>query len=105
MRRVLVDLVRAQRTQKRGAQAPMVELDSTIAAPAGEAVDLIALDRALDGLAAIDPRKVRVVELRYFAGLTVEETAKVLDVSLDTVARDWRMARTWLARELRGERC
>lgn len=102
MRRVLVDLARAQSTVKRGELAPKVELDSTIAAPSGDPVDLIALDTALEKLAAIDPRKVRVVELRYFAGLTVEETAEVLKVSLDTVARDWRMARTWLARELRS---
>jgi RNA polymerase sigma-70 factor, ECF subfamily len=102
MRRVLVDLARAQSTAKRGARPAMVELDSNIATPAQEPVDLIALDEALDRLAAIDPRKVRVVELRYFAGLTVDETAQALDVSLDTVARDWRMARTWLARELRS---
>ena len=61
---------------------------------------LIALDQALEGLAALDPRKVQVVELKFFAGLTVEETAEVLNVSPDTVARDWRMARTWLLREL-----
>ena len=102
MRRVLVDLARAQNTVKRGERPPMVELDSTIADRAREPVDLIALDVALGRLAAIDPRKVRVIELRYFAGLTVEETAQTLKVSLDTVARDWRMARTWLARELRG---
>ena len=64
------------------------------------ALDLVALDEALDGLAAIDPRKVRVIELRFFAGLTVAETAQILNVSPDTVARDWRMARTWLLREL-----
>jgi len=104
MRRVIVDMARAQNAVKRGERPPMVELDSNIAARSGEPLDLIALDQALDGLAAIDPRKVRVVELRYFAGLSVEETAQVLDVSLDTVARDWRMARTWLARELRGQR-
>ena len=102
MRRVLVDLARAQNTAKRGARPPIVELDSNIAAPVEEPVNLIALDQALESLAAIDPRKVRVVELRYFAGLTVEETAEVLNVSLDTVARDWRMARTWLARALQS---
>jgi RNA polymerase sigma factor (TIGR02999 family) len=101
MRRVLVDLVRGKHTVKRGEGAEMVPLDSSVAAATGEPLDLIALDTALDALAAVDPRKVRVVELRYFAGLTVEETAQVLNVSLDTVARDWRMARTWLARELR----
>jgi RNA polymerase sigma factor (sigma-70 family) len=63
-------------------------------------LDLVALDAALDKLATLDARKVQVIELRFFAGLTVEETAQVLDVSPDTVARDWRMARTWLLREL-----
>ena len=73
-----------------------------IAAPEPEhaPLDLIALDDALDALGAIDPRKVRVVELRFFAGLSVEETAAVLEVSPDTVARDWRMARSWLLKQL-----
>ena len=75
-------------------------LDSGIAAGGLQPVDLIALDEALEGLAALDPRKVQVVELKFFADLTVEETAEVLNVSPDTVARDWRMARTWLLREL-----
>jgi RNA polymerase sigma factor (TIGR02999 family) len=100
MRRVLVDLVRAQGTTRRGAGADHVSLPSDVAAQASALVDLIAIDEALNALATIDPRKVRVVELRFFAGLTVEETAQVLDVSPDTVARDWRMARTWLMREL-----
>ena len=100
MRRVLVDLVRAHATQKRGSQAVHVPLDSGIAAGGLLPVDLIALDEALEGLAALDPRKVQVVELKFFADLTVEETAEVLNVSPDTVARDWRMARTWLLREL-----
>lgn len=102
MRRVLVDLVRGKRTVKRGEGAEVVSLDSNVAAATREPLDLIALDTALEALAAVDPRKVQVVELRYFAGLTVEETAQVLNVSLDTVARDWRMARTWLARQLRA---
>lgn len=67
-------------------------------------MDLIALDRALESLATLDARKVQVVELKFFAGLTVEETADVLNVSPDTVARDWRMARTWLLRELSSTR-
>jgi RNA polymerase sigma factor (TIGR02999 family) len=103
MRRVLVDFARSRNTIKRGEQPLMVELDSTIAARAEAPIDLVALDQALERLAAIDARKVRVIELRYFAGLSVDETAQVLKVSLDTVARDWRMARTWLARELRGQ--
>jgi len=100
MRRVLVDLARARGSEKRGAHAAHVPIDSGLAVAGPSPVDLIALDEALDSLAAIDIRKVRVIELRFFAGLTVEETAHVLDVSADTVARDWRMARTWLLREL-----
>jgi RNA polymerase sigma factor (TIGR02999 family) len=101
MRRLLVELVREHGAAKRGAGAIHVPLDSDVPAGDPPLVDLIALDRALDGLAELDARKVQVVELKFFAGLTVEETAKVLDVSPDTVARDWRMARTWLLRELR----
>jgi RNA polymerase sigma factor (TIGR02999 family) len=100
MRRVLVDLARAHGSTKRGAGADHVSLESGIAAQGPSLADLIAVDEALDALGTIDPRKVQVVELRFFAGLTVEETAHVLDVSPDTVARDWRMARTWLLRQL-----
>jgi RNA polymerase sigma factor (TIGR02999 family) len=100
MRRVLVDIARAQGSAKRGDRAVHVPLDSGVAAAGPPPLDLIALDEALHSLAAIDPRKVQVIELRFFAGLTVEETAEVLDVSPDTIARDWRMARTWLLREL-----
>jgi RNA polymerase sigma factor (TIGR02999 family) len=100
MRQVLVDLVRAQTTTKRGSGAVHLPLDSSLAAGGPPPVDLIALDQALETLATFDERKVRVIELRFFSGLTVEETAQVLDVSADTVARDWRMARTWLMRQL-----
>lgn len=100
MRRVLVDLARAQQSAKRGARADHVPLESGLAVAGPSPVDLIALDEAMEALAKLDVRKVRVIELRFFAGLTVEETAHVLDVSPDTVARDWRMARTWLLREL-----
>jgi RNA polymerase sigma-70 factor (ECF subfamily) len=100
MRQVLVDLVRAQASAKRGAHAVHLPLDSGLAAGGPPPVDLIALDQALDTLATFDARKVRVIELRFFSGLTVEETAQVLDVSADTVARDWRLARTWLLRQL-----
>src|SRR5262245_26353580 len=93
MRRVLVDGARARETAKRGARAAHVPLDSSVDAGAPSPVDLIALDQALERLAIFDPRKVQVVELRFFGGLTVEETAGVLDVAPDTVARDWRMAR------------
>jgi RNA polymerase sigma factor (sigma-70 family) len=75
-------------------------LDSNLAGVAPDVVDLLALDQALERLAALDQRRVHVVELRYFGGLTVGETAQVLQVSADTVARDWRLARTWLRREL-----
>ncbi len=102
MRRVLVDLARAKASAKRGGRPERVTLDVNIeaAAPEYAPLDLIALNDALDALGAIDPRKVRVVELRFFAGLSVEETAAVLDVSPDTVARDWRMARSWLLQQL-----
>jgi RNA polymerase sigma factor (TIGR02999 family) len=102
MRRVLVDLARARGSAKRGARADHLPVDSGLAVAGPSPVDLIALDEALDALGTIDARKVRVIELRFFAGLTVEETADVLNVSPDTVARDWRMARTWLLRELDG---
>jgi RNA polymerase sigma factor (TIGR02999 family) len=100
MRRVLVDLVRAKATAKRGARAEPALLDSGIVAEGASVVDLIALDEALETLATFDARKVRVIELRFFAGLTVEETAEVLNVAPDTVARDWRLARTWLLHKL-----
>jgi RNA polymerase sigma-70 factor, ECF subfamily len=102
MRRVLVDLARAKTSVKRGGRQAHVTLDENIAAPGPEhaVLDLVALDGALDALGAIDARKVRVVELRFFAGLSVEETAAVLVVSPDTVARDWRMARSWLLKHL-----
>jgi RNA polymerase sigma factor (TIGR02999 family) len=101
MRRVLVDLVRAKTTAKRGARAEPVLLESDVVAAEGPSlVDLIALDEALENLATFDARKVRVIELRFFAGLTVEETAEVLEVAPDTVARDWRLARAWLLQEL-----
>jgi RNA polymerase sigma factor (TIGR02999 family) len=100
MRRVLVDLARARGSAKRGAGAVHVPLESDMAAGVPPLVDLVALDEALEKLAAFDPRKVRVIELRFFAGLTVQEAAQVLNVSPDTVARDWHMARTWLLREL-----
>ena len=100
MRRVLVDLVRAKATDKRGARAERAALDSGIVAQGASVVDLIALDEAMEKLATFDARKVRVIELRFFAGLTVEEAAEVLDVAPDTVARDWRLARSWLLQEL-----
>lgn len=100
MRRVLVDLVREKAAAKRGARPEAVPLEFDIVAEGPSLVDLIALDQALETLSTFDARKVRVIELRFFAGLTVDETAEVLEVAPDTVARDWRLARTWLLQEL-----
>jgi RNA polymerase sigma-70 factor, ECF subfamily len=104
MRRVLVDHARSRGYVKRGGDAQRVSLhEATLVAPE-RSVDLLALDRALDRLAALDPRRSQVVELRYFGGLSVEETARVLNVSAETIKRDWRLAKLWLLRELTGER-
>jgi RNA polymerase sigma-70 factor, ECF subfamily len=102
MRRVLVDYARANMRAKRGGEAKRITLagiDLAVAEPALNP-DVIALDAALDKLAAIDPRRSRVVELRFFGGLSVEETAHVLQVAPDTVVRDWRVAKAWLFRYL-----
>ena len=104
MRRVLVDHARARGYQKRGGDVQRVTLDGQDIAAADNQVDLLALDRALNGLAAIDERKCRVVEMRFFAGLSVDETAGVLAVSADTVKRDWRIAKLWLLKFLEGDR-
>ena len=106
MRRVLVDHARARGYQKRGGGAQQVTLDDAILGSpdaAVDRVDLVALDRALEALAAVDTRKSRVIELRFFGGLSVEEAADVLHVSADTVKRDWRLAKLWLLRELDGD--
>ncbi len=100
MRHILVDYARARHAAKRGGGAVLVSLDEALVASDERTAELIALDDALEALAVIDHRKCRVVELRYFGGLSVEETAEVLKVSPETVARDWRLARTWLLREL-----
>jgi RNA polymerase sigma-70 factor, ECF subfamily len=102
MRRVLVDAARARGYQKRGGGAPMVSLEEALVVPTEPGSDLVALDDALTALAVIDRRKSRVVELRYFGGLSLDETAEALQVSRDTVKRDWKMAKLWLLRELRG---
>ena len=101
MRRILVDFARSKKYQKRGGGAQAVTLDEALVV-AEPGRDLIALDEALDALAKLDERKSRVVEMRFFGGLSVEETAAVLGVSGDTVMRDWRLAKAWLLRELRG---
>ena len=102
MRRLLVDHARARDAQKRGRSFLTTELDADVAIdPPG--IDLLALDGALEKLTALDERKARLVELRFFGGLTVEETAEVLGIAAITVKRDWALARTWLYRELRRE--
>jgi RNA polymerase sigma factor (TIGR02999 family) len=100
MRRVLVDHARSRGYRKRGGDAVRVTLDEGLLMSPEPAVDMLALDRALEALAAVDVRKSRVIELRFFGGLSVEETAEVLHVSPDTVKRDWRLAKLWLLREL-----
>jgi RNA polymerase sigma factor (TIGR02999 family) len=101
MRRVLVDVARARRSEKRGGRAQQVALAEGLASSeAGR--DLVALDDALTALAAIDPRKSRVVELRFFGGLSAEEAADVLQVSSKTVQREWQTAKVWLLREIAG---
>lgn len=102
MRRVLVDHARARTCQKRAFDAADVALEEAVATSDATALDVIAVDRALEALAAVDPRKARVVELRFFGGLSVDETADVLHVSTDTIKRDWRLAKVWLSRELGG---
>lgn len=100
MRRVLVDHARARRYQKRGGSAVRVTFDEMRVAANEPGPDLAALDDALQALEQVDRRKARVVELRFFAGLTVEETSTVLELSAETVMRDWRFAKAWLQREL-----
>jgi RNA polymerase sigma-70 factor (ECF subfamily) len=103
MRRVLVDHARARGSGKRGGAAQKVSLEEALLLAPEPAVDVLALDRALEALAAVDARKGRVIELRFFGGLSVEETAEVLHVSTDTVKRDWSMAKLWLLHELKGD--
>ena len=100
MRRILVDHARRHAVARRGGNAQHVTLDETLLRAQARGVDVLALDAALGELALIDPRKSRVVELRYFGGLTIEEAAAVLGISIDSVKRDWRMARAWLLVEL-----
>ena len=100
MRRILVDYARTRGYQKRGGGVPKITLDEALMGPHERGRDIVALDDALNALADVDPRKSKVVELRFFGGLSVEETAEVLKVSPDTVMRDWRLAKAWLAREM-----
>jgi RNA polymerase sigma factor (TIGR02999 family) len=101
MRRILVDFARSRQYQKRGGGAVNVSLGPDIALSAEPGRDLVALDDALEALAKVDERKSRVIELRFFGGLSVIETAETLHVSPETVMRDWRLAKAWLLRQLR----
>ena len=104
MRRVLVDAARARGYQKRGAGACQVTLDEGRVGAKEPPADVVALDDALRALAVIDERKGQVVEMRYFGGLSIEETAEALGISVRTVKRDWTMAKLWLVRELKRNR-
>ena len=102
MRRILVDAARSRGYQKRGGGASMLSLDEALVVSNEPGDDLVALDDALTALGAVDPRKSQVVEMRFFGGLTLDETAEALQVSRDTVKRDWKMAKLFLLRELQG---
>lgn len=104
MRRILVDYARSRNYRKRGGQMRQVSFDEASIVSARRGEDLVALDDALKALADIDRRKSQVVELRFFGGLSVDETAEVLKISPDTVMRDWRLSKVWLKRELKAER-
>lgn len=103
MRRVLTDAARARKREKRGGGAEAAPLDDLEVAAEKNDRSLIALDDALDSLSKSDARKVRVVEMRFFGGMTHDEIAEVLSISRDTVKRDWNFAKLWLAREIRGD--
>ena len=104
MRRILIDHARHRTRQKRGGTAVAVELDHALAMPADavDAVDALDLDRALTKLESLDPEQARIIELRFFGGLTIEETAAALSVSTATIKREWALAKGWLFRELTG---
>ena len=103
MRRVLVDLARARNAEKRGGDVVRVSLDEAMLPGTNQDADVVRLDEALDALARLDPRKGRVIELRFFGGLSAEETAAILEVSTKTVIRDWTFAKAWLQREMTAE--
>jgi RNA polymerase sigma factor (TIGR02999 family) len=104
MRRILVDAARAKGYQKRNAGGQKVSFDEAVVAAATPSPDFVALDDALNALETVDPRKCKVVEMRFFGGMSVEETAEALGVSVETVHRDWKFAKNWLLRELSGGR-
>jgi RNA polymerase sigma-70 factor, ECF subfamily len=103
MRHILVDHARARNYQKRGGNAPRITFDEGLVVTAEPGLDFVALDDALEALAKFDERKSRVIEMRFFGGLSVEETAAVLKASPATVMGDWRLAKAWLKREMRGD--
>jgi len=103
MRRILIDFARSRNYQKRGAGFAHIQLEEAVTVSEAVGSEMLAVDEALKQLAAIDSRKSEVVELRFFGGLTAEETAAALGVSPDTVLRDWKLAKAWLLRELSGE--
>lgn len=103
MRHILVDHARNRAAAKRGAGAPRLSLDAEVALPQGREMDLVALDDALNRLASLDSKQSRIVELRFFGGLSIEETSVVLGVSPATVKREWATARAWLQREMRNK--
>jgi len=103
MRRILVDFARSKQYQKRGGRAVKVTLTDDLALSAEPGRDLVALDDALEALAKIDERKSQVIEMRFFGGLSVKETAEALHVSPETVMRDWKLAKAWLLRQLRRD--
>jgi RNA polymerase sigma-70 factor, ECF subfamily len=105
MRRILIDFARSRGYQKRGGGAPHMSLDEAPSVCHEADTNLVALDDALKALAVVDTRKSKVVELRFFGGLSVEETAEVLRVSPDTIVRDWKLAKVWLLRELSEGNC
>ena len=104
MRRILVDLARSRHSLKRGGDAHTLSLEECLIVSPERGADLVALDDTLKALASIDPRRSRVVELRFFGGLSVEETAEVLKVSPETVMHDWKLAKAWLLRELSADK-
>jgi RNA polymerase sigma factor (TIGR02999 family) len=103
MRRILVDYARARQYEKRGGGAQQVELDEAMVVSSDRAAEVVALDEALLRLAELDSRKSRLVELRFFGGMSIEETAEILGVSPGTVMRDWTLAKAWLQREMTHE--
>ncbi len=103
MRRILIDFARSHNYQKRGGGVANVSLDEALTVSNKPDMNLLALDDALQSLASVDARKGKIVELRFFGGLSIEETAAVLKVSEETVVRDWRLSKAWLLREMGGE--